>query len=877
MRPHLTRIAALAAAATTIAVAALPVAPAHAQDVQHAFIFVIDGVRASEGFDDPIHLNVAAMYEQLAPVGSLLTYAEVRDQPETIPSHNTMMSGTYADIANLSTYEGRENFGQREPTLFEAYRMQSGEPADSCWVVGNTPLIHDAAHSIFPGYGEDYAASRALDYTGTMHNQFAWDHIEEKMGEAEIRLMLVNLHETDRLAHAGSWIGYVDKTRESSEYIVDFWDALQADPVYQDSTLLIVATDHGRHEEGVLSGWLDHGCSCAGCRQAFILAVGPGIRPGFESDEAVSTLDIAPTVAHLMGVQFPYHRGRILTEILEDGAAVDQGPGGMGEYRPEVVAAGGLLVRVAELQDGEETDADGAHRVQVELSEDGGDSWEAWDSGEDDVLQYAPAAWTDGEVALAAWLEIEVKGEEWRTRVMRNGAESADWEEVLYEDMEGSSTPVGNLALRTVGDDLVLSEMNARQETIRMWTSDDRGLSWAEEVDYTVERYFPRDVSHVQAGDNLVVAYSAHAEGPPHLTDVNDNTEIYWMVSDDGGDSWSEENRLTDDDAPSVTPVLAVTPDAVLHLVWADAEDGVFQIFQAESTDDGETFTDPAQLTDDGLGAWEPAAVADGERLYVAWSRFDDVDEASLHVAALEDGALVEERILTDGGMVARTPHIAPLGDCSSLVTWSQSDLAAGWELAQAVVVTAGHPATGAGGTVEPDEVEAGLVGVELTLSGQIEVGDDDRGLDAIEVVLPDGLAADGGAELDVDGDLVESSASVDGGLLRVELAELVDTDGATLTLRFTVEVAAEPFEARSLTATLHRGLETCSTEVEGELTVAAVEASGDDDTTDEPDDDDDSAGDGTDCDCDADGRTAPAPLALLVVLGLLMLRRRLA
>jgi len=144
-------------------------------------------------------------------------------------------------------------------------------------------------------------------------------------------------------------------------------------------------------------------------------------------------------------------------------------------------------------------------------------------------------------------------------------------------------------------------------------------------------------------------------------------------------------------------------------------------------------------------------------------------------------------------------------------------------------------------------------------------------------VVLPDGLAADGGAELDVDGDLVESSASVDGGLLRVELAELVDTDGATLTLRFTVEVAAEPFEARSLTATLHRGLETCSTEVEGELTVAAVEASGDDDTTDEPDDDDDSAGDGTDCDCDADGRTAPAPLALLVVLGLLMLRRRLA
>jgi len=858
----LRRVALAATLATTTA--------ASAQQVEHTFVFVIDGVRASEGFDDPSHEFVQALYEEIAPEGSLLTYVEVRDQPETVPSHMTMMSGTYADFANFSPYEEREAFAQWEPTLFEAYRMQTGAPEESCWLVGNTPLIHDSSHSLMPGYGRDYGPSRALDYTGHEQNQFAWDHIADIMAENEVALMLVNLHETDRHAHAGSWLGYTEKTAESSDYIAAFWDQLQADPVYQDSTVVMVATDHGRHNEGVLSGWNDHGCSCSGCRQAFLLAIGPGIRAGFESDDAASTLDIAPTIAHLMDLDFPYHRGRILTEILMSGASVDQGPGGLGSFQPTATAAGDLVVRASELQDPDELDADGAHQVVVEISEDGGETWDETTTGDDDVLQYAPAVWTDGEVTLAAWLEIEAKGEEWSVRARRIGAESSDWEEVLFEAMEGSSTPISNVVFSQEGDDVYLMEMNARQETIRMWSSDDRGLSWSDTLfDYTVERYFPRDVDHVQAGDNLVVAYSVHAEGPPGLDDPNDNTEIYWMVSDDEGDSWSDENRLTDDEAPSIQPILRKTDDGVLHLVWADLEDGEFQLMWSDSTDDGETFSSPDTLTSASVGAWEPAAISDGERLYLAWSEFDDADEARIHYAALEDGELVEEQVLSDEDYVARAPTIAPLGDCTALVTWSQSDLDDGWELESAVVTTAGQPAAGATGSLSPDTlVTGGTALVQLTID--LAMDDESRGVDGIEIAVPSGLAAAGTADLTVDGEAAEATATVEGAALWLELTDPVTADGAQLLIGLDVDVQADPFSDAEFTVLLYDGQEPCPVTVEGAFAISA-DAGGDDDDDSAADDDDDD-----DCECSASGGGEGSALAALLGLGILVGIRRL-
>jgi hypothetical protein len=48
---------------------------------------------------------------------------------------------------------------------------------------------------------------------------------------------------------------------------------------------------------------------------AFFLAVGPGIRQGVEFAR-ISSRDVAPTVAHALGVRMGETEGRLLTEIL---------------------------------------------------------------------------------------------------------------------------------------------------------------------------------------------------------------------------------------------------------------------------------------------------------------------------------------------------------------------------------------------------------------------------------------------------------------------------------------------------------------------------------------------------------------------------------
>jgi arylsulfatase A-like enzyme len=57
----------------------------------------------------------------------------------------------------------------------------------------------------------------------------------------------------------------------------------------------------------------------------FMAAIGPAFKSGFVNPAPVSNADIAPTFAHIIGVELPPKgplKGRVLTEVLKDGAPV---------------------------------------------------------------------------------------------------------------------------------------------------------------------------------------------------------------------------------------------------------------------------------------------------------------------------------------------------------------------------------------------------------------------------------------------------------------------------------------------------------------------------------------------------------------------------
>jgi len=849
------------------------IAPARAQQAEHAFIFVIDGIRASEAFDDPDQHYLAAMWNQLAPLGSTLSYLEIRGQTLTLPAHQALVTGNYADFSNTPAYIGRRWLSSRTPTLFASYRNQTGAGLESCWIVSNTPLVgEDCTSSVMPGYDMWPAADVVTTYDlDAATDVWVWDEIDTIMDDHEVGLMMVNLHEVDLAGHAVEWWRYELRAIEAAGDLAAFWNRLQADPVYADNTVLAITTDHGRHLDGVSSGWGSHGCECVGCRKAFLQILGPGIRQGYTSDEAVSFLDLAPTIAHLMGLEFPYHRGRVLTEILEDGDTVDPGVGGM--FNPRLWGTGGLIVRTAERQDPALLDAEGAKGISVEISEDGGETWIDHSIEAGNQVQLSPMAWTDGETVLVGWLEIAAKGAEWNVRLRRLGATETEWQEVFYERMIASGTPVSNLQLMP-GDDpdeLVLLENNSRNERIRYWTSDDLGVSWSEEwQDYDHPRHFPRDMGVVAVDDTWILGYSAHAafNSQEVATNPNENTEIFWMRSDDQGETWSEEAAITDDIEPSIQPRLALTPDGVVHAVWSDAQTEAFQLYHAESTDDGMTFSPPVQLTFDALGAWEPAVAVDGDHLFVAWSRVGALDQASVHLAILDGDGLVDEQTLSSSDRVARTPTLMPLGDCTSLVTWSEGNLDAPWALESAVVITAGLPASSATGSVEPAQLEAGDIPTELVFELLVEVTPADQGIGRIELVAPDAVELVGTATLEVAGDLVDGTVQGSGGSLSYELQTPL-ASSATLALRVDATATVEESNPLPFEVLLLPEQEGCTVEVEGAFDVTVTGSAGDDD-------DDTTAGDDDDgCLCEAIATPGSGPLAAVSLLALLLAGRR--
>jgi len=843
----------------------LSIAPvrAGAQIAEHGFIFVIDGIRSAEGFDDPLHRYIAPLHE-LLPHGALLTNLECQTLTTTMPAHLVFMTGNASDYGLTMPYWGRQYYHNHTPTLFEVYRQRTGAPSGCCWVLSNTPQIYDADASLMPGYGLEYGAERRCQFDDEMPDAWVWNELDAIMADQEIDLILANFHEVDRVAHWGDWAWHTEALQETSRDIADFWFDLQQDPVYANNTVLFITTDHGRHLDGEDDGWYSHGCHCRGCRKTFLLALGPGIKPGHVSDAVYSHKDVAPTLAQLMGLPFPYASGRVVTEILEDGDAAPLTTGG--ERMPSLAAVGDLVVMVSESLAADQPYDDGGFRVRVDLSEDGGATWTTDHPDPGASMQRNPAAWTDGEVVLISWYSYASTTGLWTMHLWRLGLETGAWEMVFDEDIAGIGTPVGNLSFFDRDGLIYLMQDSPADELFRTFVSEDRGLTWWE---YNVfahgAPHFPKGAAQIQVGDTRIVTYSANTSFF-EWGQNNDNTEIYWIRSEDGGESWDGEFRITDNPLPSIQPVTAVTPDGVLHVVWSDMATGTFQINHAFSTDDGVTFSDPRMLTDAAAGAWEPAVTVDGQRAYVTWSQVTATDRAEIHVAALTAEGKTAETVVSDPGAMTRTPTIAPLGNGHALVAWSHSTLDGPWEIRTAEVVSAGVPATAAQGTVEPAVLPAGPDATLLFAALDLTIGEEDRGVDRLEVVLPAGIAPTGMVELEVDGIAADSTAWIDGQRLWIEADEIIDDEGPEVVIAMEVVPTVASMALEVVTIELHHGDEPYTTPVDGDL-ILSVQGEGEDGA--------DPADEGCECRSSGARHASVHAIALLALATVTRLSRR--
>ena len=119
-------------------------------------VFMVDGVRYTETFGDPVHEHIPEMWAQLRPLGTVVPNFRNRVLTTTIPGHTSTLTGTWQTLAN----DGTER--PTQPTIFEYFRLATGAPERDVVLVGGKTKLDAFSYSLHPDYGAALGARTRL-------------------------------------------------------------------------------------------------------------------------------------------------------------------------------------------------------------------------------------------------------------------------------------------------------------------------------------------------------------------------------------------------------------------------------------------------------------------------------------------------------------------------------------------------------------------------------------------------------------------------------------------------------------------------------------------------------------------------------------------
>jgi hypothetical protein len=114
-------------------------------------------------------------------------------------------------------------------------------------------------------------------------------------------------------------------------------------------------------------------------------------------------------------------------------------------------------------------------------------------------------------------------------------------------------------------------------------------------------RYWSTSFPRLAAGPKDQI-YLVHGAIPPD--NPEDEADIYFLKSTDGGVTWSRRMRLNDDKTERLQffPEIDVGPDGVIHIMWGDVRDDptetAYHIYYSSSEDEGKTWSVNSRVSD---------------------------------------------------------------------------------------------------------------------------------------------------------------------------------------------------------------------------------------------------------------------------------------
>jgi hypothetical protein len=154
---------------------------------------------------------------------------------------------------------------------------------------------------------DEYATWKTSAGT-TSHDAFLTDRAIACMRRFAPDVTVVAYGEID-CAHYGSWSRYVEAIRRTDELTWRLWRTTEEIEAYRGRTLVLIQPDHGRElDRPGRSGFIHHSDfytgegADEGCRRVWMLAIGPGVRPGKKVSQPIPITAAAATGLEYLGL-----------------------------------------------------------------------------------------------------------------------------------------------------------------------------------------------------------------------------------------------------------------------------------------------------------------------------------------------------------------------------------------------------------------------------------------------------------------------------------------------------------------------------------------------------------------------------------------------
>jgi len=341
-------------------------------------------------------------------------------------------------------------------------------------------------------------------------------------------------------------------------------------------------------------------------------------------------------------------------QLIEDNA------GHNGE-RPQVAISGSNVVAVWSQDDDSNT------RIYSNYSTDGGVTWHDDQLIEDNAGRNgeSPQVAISGSNVVAVWKQSDGSTTRIYSNYSSDGGEH--WgSDQLIEDNTGNYAYMPQVAIS--GSNVVAVWKQNYSGHIRIYSnySSDGGENWGSDQLIENNGGYNGDYPQVAiSGSNVVAVWKQGGS----------IDSIYSNYSSDGGEHWSSDQVIEDNDTYTAEyPQVAISDSSVVAVWKQEDADGEDRIYSNYSSNGGEDWGSH-QLIEDNAGnnAYSPQVGISGSNVVAVWSQLDESDDPRIYSNYSTDSGINwnSDQIIEDNDTYhASSPQVA-ISALNVIVVWS--------------------------------------------------------------------------------------------------------------------------------------------------------------------------------------------------------------